>query len=120
MNIISIDLPWESTNKGRRALAIADLDKNVEIKTAEDDDELLQLVQDNAEQGSLVLLDIPIEGCVHSGNFRPVDKTLSHQGIWIQPISSAKDRGKGLKRSILNITQGKGLYSPGDLSLRYL
>ncbi len=48
MNIISIDLPWKSITRGRRVLAIANLDKNIEIKIAKDDDKLLQLVQDNA------------------------------------------------------------------------
>jgi len=109
VGIISIDLPWKSTNKAHRALAIANLDKDVRIKRAENDDELLQLVQNNVEQGSFVLLDIPIEGCVHGKNFRPVDKALSHQGIWIQPIFSAEDRGKVLKRHIQNLNRGKNL-----------
>ena len=109
MNIISIDLPWKSTTEAHRALAIANLGRDIRIERAEDDEELLQTVQDNIEQESIVLLDIPIEGCVHSVNFRPVDKALLHQGIWIQPVSSAKARGKSLKRGILNLTQGKGL-----------
>ena len=109
MNVISVDLPWKSTNKGHRALAIANWDKDIDIKTTEDDDELLCLVQDNIEQGSIVLLDIPIEGCVHSRNFRSVDKALARQGIWIQPISGAKERGKVLKRRIQNLNRGKNL-----------
>ena len=90
-------------------MAIANLDKNCRVETGEDDEELLQLVQGNIEQRSIVLLDIPIGGCVHGRNFRPVDKALTHQGIWIQPVSTAQDRGKRLKRYIRNLIHGKDL-----------
>lgn len=109
MNIISVDLPWKSTNKGHRALAIVNPNKNIVIKTAENDDELLQLVQDNTEQESIILLDIPIEGCdqIKVKKFRPIDKALARQGIWILPASGATDRGKSLKRCIQSTNQGK-------------
>jgi predicted nuclease with RNAse H fold len=109
VNIISVDLSWKSTTKGHRALAIVDLNKNIVIKTAENDDELLQLVQDNTEQKSIILLDIPIEGCgqIKVKKFRPIDKALARQGIWILPASGATDRGKSLKRRIQSTNQGK-------------
>ncbi|MDI6815546.1 MAG: hypothetical protein QMC90_05685, partial [Dehalococcoidales bacterium] len=95
MNIISVDLPWNPGKKGRRAVVVADLDRNIKIMSAKDDDEMLALVRNNAEQESIVLLDIPIEG--GEQKFRPVDRALARQGIWIQPSSSAGNRGKRLK-----------------------
>lgn len=99
MNIISVDLPWNPDKRGHRALAIANLDGNVKIALANDDDELLALVRGNIEQKSIVLLDIPIEGCeqIEIKKFRPVDRALAHQGIWIQPASGAGSRSKRLK-----------------------
>jgi len=111
MNIISIDLPWKEDKKGRRILAIADLDGNVKIAPASDDNEMLGLVRHNTEPESLVFLDIPIEGCENLGgeHYRPVDKALLHQGISILPTSKAENRGKGLKEKIQSqsINQGK-------------
>ena len=102
MNIISIDLPWNPDKTGRRALAIADLGGDVKIVSANDDNDLLGLVRDNAETESLVLLDIPIEGCENLGDkhFRPVSKALAHQGIWIRPDSTAKNNGGKSKKDI--------------------
>ena len=109
MNIISVDLPWKSDKRGRRALAIADLDRHVRIALANDDDELLALVRDNIERESIVLLDIPIEGCeqIEVKKFRPVDRALARQGIWIQPASGAGSRGKVLKERIQNTSWEK-------------
>lgn len=109
MNIISVDLPWKEEIKGRRALAIADLDGNVKMAPASNDDELLQLVLGAAEPESIILLDIPIDGCENLGgkHFRPVDKALARQGITILPTSKAKDRGKVLKGCIQRVTRGK-------------
>jgi predicted nuclease with RNAse H fold len=109
MNVISIDLPWNPNSKARRALAIVNPDRNIEIKAAENDDELLRLIQDHAEQESIILLDIPIEGCdqIEIKKFRPIDKTLAQQGIWTLPASRAKNRGKSLKRYIHGTNQGK-------------
>ncbi len=99
MNIISIDLPWKSDKRGHRALAIADLDGSVKIAQANDDNELLKLVRENAEPRSVILLDIPIDGCdnLDGEHFRPIDKALARQGIWVQPASGAGSRGKRLK-----------------------
>lgn len=109
MNIISIDLPWNPDKKGRRAVAVADLDGNVKIAQAGDDNELLELIRGNTESESLVLLDVPIEGCgeLDSEHFRPVDKALARQGIPILPTSKAKDRGNVLKERIKSINRGK-------------
>ena len=108
MNIISIDLPWKSDNIGRRVLATTDLDGNVKIVSARDDNELLALVQDSAESKSLILLDIPIDGCeqIQIRKFRPIDKTLARQGIWIQPASGAGTRGKRLKELLKKDNEG--------------
>ena len=109
MNIISIDLPWNPDKKGHRALAVADLNRNIRIMLADDDTELLELIRDNTESESLVLLDVPIDGCsnLDSEHFRPVDKALARQGIPILPTSKAKDRGAVLKGRIKSINRGK-------------
>lgn len=99
MNIISIDLPWNPNKKEHRALAIADLDRNVKIMLANDDNELLELVRDNTEPQSLVLLDVPIDGCdnLSGKHFRPVDRAISKQTLPTLPASKAGSRGKKLK-----------------------
>ena len=109
MNVISIDLPWNRDSKAGRALAIVSRDRRVEIEAAKNDDELLQLVQDHAEQESIILLDIPIEGCdrIQVKKFRPIDKALAQQGIWTLPASRSEGRGKRLKKGIQGIKQGK-------------
>lgn len=109
MNIISVDLPWNPNNKGRRVLAVADLDKNISILTAKDDTQMLDSIKENTEKESLVLLDIPIDGCKNLGNghFRPVDRALARRGISILPTSKAKDRGKRLEGLIQNNSRGR-------------
>lgn len=99
MNMISIDLPWKEDKKGRRALAIADLDGNVKIVPANDDNELLELVGESAEPGSIILLDIPLDGCdsLEGKHFRPIDKALASQTLPALPASKAGSRGKRLK-----------------------
>jgi hypothetical protein len=56
----------------------------------------------------MVLLDIPIEGCnnLDGEHFRTIDKAVAHQGIWIQPVSSAGNRGKELKRRLERDNKG--------------
>lgn len=101
MNIISVDLPWKKETKGRRTLAIADLNGNVKIEQASDDDELLKLLFKNTGPESIILLDIPIEGgnTLNDNHFRPVDLALQHCGISLLPSSNA-ERGKGLKEGL--------------------
>ncbi|MCL0091405.1 hypothetical protein M1N57_00840 [Dehalococcoidales bacterium] len=97
MNIISVDLPWQEDKKGR-TLAIADLDGNIKIAQVKDDKELLELISEIAKPGSIILLDIPIDGCDNLGgkHFRPIDRAISRLAS-ILPASKAGSRGKGLK-----------------------
>jgi predicted nuclease with RNAse H fold len=100
MNIISIDLPWEEKTKDKRALALADTSRNIEVVGADDDDELIKIAQDNARPRSLVLLDVPIDGCENLGNGkyqRPIDRALLRQGISVLPSRQAGARGRELK-----------------------
>ena len=110
--IISIDLPWKEDKKGRRVLAVADLDRNIKIMSANDDDELLGLVRDVAEPQSLVLLDVPIDGCDNLGgkHFRPVDKAIAHQTLPALPASRAGGRGKRLKELLEKNKKGLKVY----------
>jgi len=109
MNIISIDLPWKETKKGSRALALADAGRNIEIMRAADDDELIKLVRDNSEPQSLVLLDIPIDGCENLGDGkyqRPIDRALLRQGIWVLPSRQAGARGRELQTRLSKEVEG--------------
>ena len=119
MNIISIDLPWNPDKEGRTALAIADLDRNIKVKRANGEDEMLCLIREYMVQKSLILLDIPIEGCEElikkDEHFRPVDKALLGK-ISIQPTRYKDEdknkylgRGKQLKKNIKTICQGKNV-----------
>ena len=109
MNIISVDLPWNPDNRNRTALAVADLKGDIKVMLANDDDEMLCLIRENMERDSLILLDIGIEGCdeLRDKKFRPVDIALTRQGIWIQPISGDRNRGKNLKKRIQSLNPGK-------------
>ena len=118
MNTISVDLPWNPDNKGRTALAVTDLDGNIKVMRANDENEMLRLITENVEQKSRILLDIPIEGCEEllkkNKYFRPVEKALLRQKISIQPTlkkdknkNKYKDRGKGLKKRIQSINKRK-------------
>ena len=112
MNIISIDLPWNEDTKGRRTLAIADPDGNIEIALAADDNGLLELVRDTARPGSIVLLDIPIDGCdkLNGAHFRAIDTAVSHQALPALPASSAGSRGRSLRESLEKTRKGLGVY----------
>jgi predicted nuclease with RNAse H fold len=115
MNIISIDLPWGKNTKGRTAIAVADLDGNVTIERADDDTELLKKVRHNARPGSIVLLDIPVDGCenlkdIKGKRFRLIDTALAHQGIWIQPSHRAGMRGQQLKHSLESLKTRPKVY----------
>ena len=109
MNIISVDLPWNPDNRNRTALAVADLKGDIRVMLANHDDEMLFLIRENIERGSLILLDIGIEGCgeLRDKKFRPVDIALARQGIWIQPISGDRNRGRSLKKRIQSSNPGK-------------
>jgi len=112
MNIISVDLPWREDKKGRRTLAIADLDSNVRITQASDDNELLKSVRESAEPGSIILLDIPIDGCdkLDGKHFRPIDKAIASQTLPTLPASRAGSRGKRLKALLERDKKGFEVY----------
>lgn len=108
MNIISVDLPWNPDKRGHRAVVVADLAGNIKIITA-NDDELVKLVGDSAEPDSLVLLDVPVDGCENLGgkHCRAVDRALLRQGISILPTSKAGNRGRALRERIQNSRRGR-------------
>jgi predicted nuclease with RNAse H fold len=112
MNIISIDLPWEKKTKGRRALAMADLEGNVRIAPASDDNEMLELALESVEPGSIILLDIPIDGCdnLDSKHFRSVDKAIAKQALPVLPASKAGSRRKRLKTLLERDKKGLKVY----------
>ncbi len=112
MNIISIDLPWKEERKGRRTLAIADLDGNIKTMSASDDHELRALVRKNAREGAIILLDIPIDGCANlkGAHFRPIDKIMASQTLPALPASKSGSRGKSLKELLKKDGQRLSVY----------
>lgn len=83
-------------------------DGHIKLALADGDAGLLELVRHYTGSGSLVLLDVPVDGCagLDGRHFRPVDRALARQGIPLLPTSKAKDRGEVLKRGILSGGQG--------------
>ena len=112
MNIVSIDLPWKEDTEGRRTLAIADPDGNIEIALAADDNGLLELVRNTARPGTIVLLDIPIDGCdkLNGAHFRAIDTAISHQAFPALPASRAGNRGRHLRARLQNAINGLAVY----------
>jgi len=112
MNIISIDLPWEEKRKGRRAIAVARLDRHIEVCQAADDDELSRLARVSFEPGSIILLAIPIDGTdkLRGHHFRPVDRALSRQTLPALPASRAGNRGCRLRAALQTDNSGCQVY----------
>ncbi len=112
MNIISIDLPWEEKRKGRRAIVVAGLDRHIEVCQATDDAELGRLARVSFEPGSIILLDIPIDGTdtLRGQHFRPVDRALSRQTLPALPVSRAGNRGRRLRAALRKDNNGCQVY----------
>ncbi len=101
MKIISVDVGWKETTK-RSAVAIATPQKQINfLAHGLGDSDLINLMRARAESGSLVLLDVPIEGCGHPGKHqRPVERALQRY-ISLYPASMAGVRGIELKKKLL-------------------
>jgi len=100
MNIISCDVGWKSETKRNAIAVVTDGRKFSFLKNGLDDDHLVTLVCKWAEPQSLILLDIPIEGCEKlEGPRRPIENALQHY-IALYPASKAGDRGKQLKEKL--------------------
>lgn len=109
MNIIGIDIGWKETTK-RNAVAIAAPPKEIDfLASGLGDSDLISLVRDYAVPRSLVLLDVPIEGCLNlceSHEYRrPIENVLQHY-ISLYPASMAGLRGIKLKRKLLQAIPG--------------
>lgn len=110
MNIISVYLNW-NPNGNRIAVAVADEKGNVRaVIGGLGDNELLCFIKDvylKRNTPSLILLDIPIEGCESLKGppfFRPVDLALVRNGFPLLPSSKAGQRGSLLKKRIQTVT----------------
>lgn len=101
MNIISVDVGWKEKTE-RNAVAIAKPGGRIHlVRSGLGDSDLITLVQGHAEPESLVLLDVPVEGCEGlSEPQRPVESVLHHY-IALYPASMAGTRGIRLKRALL-------------------
>ena len=101
MNIISCDVGWKRETK-RNAIAVVTGSGQVDFLTSGlDDDHLVSLVREWVEPQSLVLLDVPIEGCEKlEGPRRPIENALQHY-VSLYPTSRAGKRGKQLKEKLL-------------------
>ncbi len=110
LNIISVDLSW-NPNGRRIAVAVADENGNVSSVMGKlCDSELLCFINEihtKEDKPSLILLDIPIEGCKNLKEppfFRRVDLALVRNGFPLLPSSKAGKRGSLLKKRILTAT----------------
>jgi len=101
VNIISVDVGWKEKTK-RNAVAIAKPGKQIYfVASGLGDSDLIGLVRDHAQPRSLVLLDVPIEGCENlSGPRRPVEGALQHY-VSLYPASMAGVRGLRLKEKLI-------------------
>lgn len=103
-DVISVDLPWESYNDGRTAIAMNSSESIRIIPDIYGDIELLEQVSSFAAQGALVLLDIPITGCRGLSSkypFRPFERKLLKIGVPVLPSFKARGRGNTLRTSLL-------------------
>lgn len=108
MNIISCDVGWKRDTK-RNAVAIATDSRQISfIKSGLDDNHLVALVCEWVRPQSLILLDVPIEGCDKlEGPRRSIENALQHY-IALYPASMAgtgkrgEQRGKQLRKILLN------------------
>jgi predicted RNase H-like nuclease len=100
MNIISCDVGWKSNTKRNAIAIVTDRGKVSFLKSGLDDDYLVTLICKWAESQSLILLDVPIEGCEKlEGPRRPIENALQHY-ISLYPASSAGNRGKQLEEKL--------------------
>ena len=102
MRVISVDVGWKRGTK-RNAVAIATPPRQIEfLASGLRDDDLIELVRKWAGHESLVLLDVPIEGCENLREpRRPLEKVLQHY-MSLYPSSRAGLRGVELKQSFLH------------------
>jgi len=100
-NIISIDPGWKEKTR-RNAVVVAKPRNQICLVASRlGDSDLISLVRDYAEPESLVLLDIPIEGCENLCEpRRPVENVLQHY-IALYPATMAGMRGIKLKKKLL-------------------
>jgi len=103
MNIISCDVGWVAGKK-RNAVVIATNDWQIRCLRRElDDNQLATLVKEWATPESLILLDVPIEGCGELSKENPrrhVENTLQHY-LSLYPALKANLRGKQLREILL-------------------
>ena len=100
MNIISCDVGWKRETKRNAIAVVTDSGKVSFLKSGLDDDYLVTLACKWAEPQSLILLDVPIEGCEKlEGPRRPIENALQHY-ISLYPASRAGKRGKQLKEKL--------------------
>jgi hypothetical protein len=101
LKIISCDVGWKNETK-RNAVAVATYDGQIEfLRSGLGDDDLVPLVVKHCEPGSLILLDIPIDGCENlECPRRPIEEALQHT-VSIYPARMAGNRGKQLKERLL-------------------
>lgn len=100
MNIISCDLGWKRETKRNAIVVVTDRGKVSFLKCGLDDDHLVDMVCKWVEPQSLILLDVPIEGCEKlKGPRRPIENALQHY-ISLYPASKAGNRGKQLEEEL--------------------
>jgi hypothetical protein len=71
--------------KKRFAVAVADGSGSIIVEGKLDEAEALDLVRSKIQPKSLILLDVPMDGCenLKGGHFRPIERAVMHQGAWL-------------------------------------
>ena len=106
MNIISCDVGWSRGTKRNAVTVVTSEGRLCVFRRGLNDDDLVSLVT-NWSGRSLILLDVPIEGCQNlEGPRRPIENDLQHY-ISLYPASRAGTRGQQLKqRMLLSVPAG--------------
>ena len=84
--ILSVDLPGSSDlGKKRFAVAVAGGSGSITVEGKLDESEVFSLVKNEVQSKSLILLDVPIDGCesLKGEHFCLVERAIIHQGIWL-------------------------------------
>lgn len=104
-NIISCDVGWGPETTRNNAIAVAGHDWRVEfVMRGLTRGELVDIVQQKAQPRSVILLDVPIEGCRYLTKRKPrrcIEEVLQHY-ISLYPARKAGREGEQLRASLLD------------------
>jgi predicted nuclease with RNAse H fold len=108
--VVSLDLPWSETSRGRAVAAFlgprgrvgwVDLCRGLDVAR------ISAWLGARCGSGAIVLLDIPIDGCDRGpGPFRPLDRRLNRMQMRLLPSSKAGALGARLRDAVVAAVPG--------------